>query len=99
MSYLIGFVIGTAFSSACLRAVARWAGFALPTVDLLLIAGLCSGLALLPVMGWSLALAMLVLSMLLLKTTDADVWPDAIVAVTACAVIWTLASTIGWALG
>ena len=88
MSYAIGYVVTFALCTACVWGVARWAGFRVPTPDLLLITGVCSGIALLPGAGW--ILAMLVLSLLIAKTTDADAWPDAVLIVTGCGAVWVL---------
>ncbi len=94
MGYLIGFVTGMALSSACLWAVAWWAGFTLPVVDALLIAGLCSGIALFPVTGWFLA--MLLLAFLVRRRTGAAVWPDTMVILVVCGVVWIVVLDAAW---
>jgi hypothetical protein len=86
MSFLIGFLITAALTGSLLWAVARCSGFALPVPDLVLIVALCNGLALLPRAGWLLAMA--ILSLLLLRTTEADAWPDAVLIVTGSGVVW-----------
>jgi hypothetical protein len=87
MSYLVTYIITVALTAGCVWGVARWAGFSVPTVDLLFITGLCSGIALAPVWaGW--VLAMIILSLLVVKTTQADAWPDAVLMATGCGLIW-----------
>ena len=58
----------------------------MPIADLLVIAGLCSGLAMLPSLGW--VLATLIMSLLILRTTDAETWPDAVLMLVGSSVIW-----------
>jgi hypothetical protein len=89
MSYLVTFVVNVVLSGAVLWGVARWAGFVVPTADLLIIVGLCSGLALWPGAGW--LLGMLFMSLLVVKTTEADAWPDAVLIVTGSGVVWLVA--------
>jgi len=90
LSYLVSYIVTLALTAGCVWAVARWAGFRVPTADLLIITGLCSALALAPVWaGW--VLAMIILSLLLVKTTEADAWPDTVLIVTGCGLIWILA--------
>ncbi len=88
MSIAIAFFVSTLLSVCCLWTVAKWTGARVPIVDLLIIAGLCSGLALLPTVGW--ILAMVIMSLLIARTTDADVWPDAVLMVVGSSVIWVL---------
>jgi hypothetical protein len=95
MSFVFAFVISAALTGSLLWAVARWSGFAMPGVDLLLVVGLCNGLALLPRAGW--ILAMLILALLLLRTTEADVWPAALV-VTGSGVTWIVVNMALFAL-
>ena len=88
MSYLVTFVISVALTGAWLWAVARWGGSVVPTADLLIIVGLCSGLALLPGPGW--ILGMLFMALLVVKVTEADAWPDAVLAVTRSGLVWVV---------
>ena len=60
----------------------------LPVPDLVLIIALCNGLALLPRAGWVLAMA--IMSLLLLRTTEADPGRDAVLIVTGCGVVWVV---------
>ena len=92
MSFLIAFVITAALTGGLVWAVAKWSGFALPVPDLMLIIALCNGLALLPRAGWVLAMA--ILSLLLLRTTEADAWPDAALVVTGCGVVWVVVDVL-----
>ena len=88
MSFVVAFAISATLTGGWLWAVARWTGFALPIPDLVLIVLLCSGLGLLPSVGWVLGMA--IMSLLVLRTTEADVWPDAVLAVTGSGVIWVV---------
>jgi hypothetical protein len=90
MSYLATFVITSTLTGALLWAVARWAVFVVPTADLLLIVVLCSGLALLPGPGW--ILGMLFMALLVVKTTEADPWPDTVIVVTGSGFVWVVAA-------
>jgi len=96
MSIAVAFVFATMLTAGCLWAVARWTGGAIPIIDLLIIAGLCSGLALLPGVGW--VLATVIMSLLITRTTDADPWPDAVLMVVGANVVWLLvkANILGW---
>ena len=96
MSLALAFVVSAALSTGCLWAVARWAGFVIPTPDLLMIAGLCSALALLPGVGW--VLASVFLSLLLARLTDADPWPDTVAMVVGANLAWLLVKVtlLGW---
>ena len=89
MPYLVTFILSVALTGAWLWAVARWAGFVVPTADLLIIVGLCSGLAVLPGAGW--ILAMLFLTLLVVKLTEADPWPDVVLVVTGSGMVWVVA--------
>ena len=96
MSIAVAFVVATLLSACCLWAVKKWTGVAIPIVDLLIIAGLCSGLALLPGVGW--VLATVIMSLLITRTTVADPWPDAVLMVVGANVVWLLvkANILGW---
>ena len=95
MSIAVAFVVATSLSACCLWAVAKWAAFSVPIVDLLIIA-LCSGLALLPGVGW--VLASVFMSILSTRLTEADPWPDAMLMVVGSSVVWLLAkmALLGW---
>lgn len=90
------FILATSLTGGWLWTVTKLTGVVVPVVDLLIIAGLCSGLALLPGVGW--VLATLIMSMLVLRTTDAGTWPDAIMMLVGSAVIWLLVdlTILGW---
>ena len=96
MSIALAFVISAALSAGCLWAVAKWAGFVIPTADLLIITGLCSSLALLPRVGW--VLASVFLSLLLARLTDVDPWPDTVIAIVGMNLVWLLVKValLGW---
>jgi hypothetical protein len=89
MSVAVAFVITALLSACCLWAVTKWSGTAVPIVDLLIIAGLCSGLALLPGYGW--LLATVIMALLLTRATAADPWPEAVLVVVGSNAIWLLA--------
>jgi hypothetical protein len=89
MSSMISFAVASLLTGCLLWGVARWSGFQVPTTDLLIIVGLCNGLALLPSPGWILGMA--ILSLLVVKTTEADVWPDAFLVVIGSGVVWAAA--------
>lgn len=88
MSVAIAFVVATALSTCCMWAVTKWTGLVVPVVDLLIIAGLCSGLAPLPRVGW--VLATVIMALLITRVTDADPWPDAVLMVVGSNVVWLL---------
>ena len=96
MSIAVAFVAATLLTTCWLWAVTKWSGVAVPTVDLLVIAGLCSGLALLPSVGC--VLATMIMSLLILRTTDADMWPDAVLMITGSIVVWLFVRVVllGW---
>ena len=96
MSLAIAFAVSTLLSAGCVWAVAKWTGVVIPIVDLLIITALCSGLALLPSLGW--VLATVIMSLLITRLTDADAWPDAVLMVVGSNVVWLLAKVLllGW---
>jgi hypothetical protein len=75
-------------TACCLWAVTKWAGVAVTVADLLIIAGLCTALALLPSLGW--ALATLIMYLLVTRVTGADVWPDTVLMVAGSNLVWSL---------
>jgi glucose-6-phosphate-specific signal transduction histidine kinase len=92
MSIAATFVAATLLSTGCLWTVSKWTSVAVPTADLLTIAGLCSGLALLPSVGW--LLATVIMSLLIMRLTEADPWPDAVLMVVGSNVVWLLVKVI-----
>ncbi len=96
MSFVVAFAVTAALTGGLLWAVAKWSGFTLPVADLVLIVVLCSGLALLPRAGW--ILGMLIMALLVMRTTEADTWPDAVLIVTGCGVIWVVVDTLVFGL-
>jgi len=97
MSYVLAYAISATLTGGLLWAVARWTGFALPIPDLLLMTLLCSGLALLPSVGW--VLGMLIMCLVLLRATEADVWPETVLMVAGSGVIWVIVFTTLMSLG
>ncbi len=91
----VTFVVSTTLASLWLRLVARLTGSRpIPLTDLLLIAGLCSGLALLPGPGWLLAVVFL--GLLATRAERLDLWPDGLVMAAGCAAIWSIAALTLW---
>jgi hypothetical protein len=88
MSIAVTFVVGMLLTACCLWAVTKWSGVAVPVVDLLIIAGLCSGLALLPSVGW--VLATMIMTLLITRATDADGWPDTVLMLVGSNIVWLL---------
>jgi hypothetical protein len=95
MSYVVAFAVSATLTGGLLWAVARWSSLRLPTPDLVIIAVCCSGLAGVGWVfgssraigaGWFLGLA--IMWLLVTRTTDADVWPDAVLMVAGSGVIW-----------
>ena len=85
LSIALVFIVGALLTTGCLWAIATWSGAPVPVVDLVLICVLCSGLALLPRAGW--ILAMLIMTLLLVRTTDVDPWPIVLMLVSST-IIW-----------
>jgi hypothetical protein len=65
------FALAALLSSACLWAVRRWSGAPARRADLLIIAALCTGIALLPSV-YALLLAAIFLALLTTRVLDAD---------------------------
>jgi len=86
MSVAAAFVVATSLSACWLWAVTRLVGTVVPVVDLLIIAALCSGLALLPSVGW--VLATMIMALLIIRATEADDWAEAAVMIIGSNVIW-----------
>ena len=96
MSIALTFVVAAALSAGCVWSIARWTGAVIPVVDILIITGLCSGLALLPAYGW--LLATVIMSLVITRATKAEPWPDAVLMVVGSNVVWLLAKVtlLGW---
>jgi hypothetical protein len=92
----LAFIAGALLTTGCLWAIAVWSGAPVPVVDLVIFCTLCSGLALLPRAG--LVLAMLIMTLLLVRTTDVDPWPYIVVMLVASAAIWIVVDTLLLAL-
>lgn len=95
MSFVVAYVVAALLSGGLLWAVAKWSSLELPIPDLVFITLLCSGLAGVGWVfgssraigaGWFLGLA--IMWLLVTRTTDADVWPDALLMVAGSGVIW-----------
>jgi hypothetical protein len=90
----LAYVVSALLTTGLLWTISWLRGLGTPLVDLCIIAGLCAGLALLP--GWGWALGTIFMTLLVLKTTDADVWPDAVVIVLASNVIWAVTYVVAF---
>ena len=84
-------------TGAYLRGVMRACGTTVPQTDLALVSALCSGLAMLPTVGW--VLGVLVMSLILLRATDADPWPDTLLSTVGSAAIWLVVRSVFAGLG
>ena len=94
-SLVIAFVVSATLSSLWLRAVTRFTGArTIPISDLLLIAGLCSGLALLPGPGW--LLGVIFLGLLVTRLERLDLWPEGLAAIAGCTAIWVVVAQTLW---
>jgi hypothetical protein len=94
-SIAVAFAVSMALSALWLRAATRLTGArTIPISDLLLIAGFCSGLALLPGPGW--LLAVLFLGLLVTRVEHLDLWPDALLMIAGCAAVWSVAAISVW---
>jgi len=82
----VAYLVSALLTAGLLWTVSWLRGTGAPIVDLLIIAGLCAGLALLP--GWGWLLAAIFMWLLVLRTTEADMWPDAVVMTLGSLVIW-----------
>jgi hypothetical protein len=89
VSIALAFFVSALLSACWLGAIAKWRDARVPIVDLLIIAALCAGLALLPSVGW--VLATLIMTLLITRTTDADGWPDTVLMVIGSNVVWLVA--------
>jgi len=92
-AYVVAFVVGLVISAVWLRIVCRLTGARpIPVTDLVLITGLCSGLALFPRAGW--LLAMIFLSLLLFRAERVDPWPEGVLMMVGSGIVWALIG--GW---
>jgi hypothetical protein len=92
---VVAFVVATAVSAVWLRIACRLTGArVIPVTDLALIAALCSGVGLFPAAG--LVLALIFGSLLLLRVEHVDPWPDAIVMLAGCGLVWVFLGA--WAM-
>jgi len=97
MSIAVAFVVSVALSSLWLRAVTRFTGGrTIPISDLLLITGLCSGLALLP--GPGSLLAAIFLGLLVTRVERLDLWPDGVAMIAGATVVWVIVAQTVWML-
>jgi hypothetical protein len=92
VSIALAFFVSALLTACWLWAIAKWRDARVPIVDLLIIAALCAGLALLPSVGW--VLATLIMSLLITRTTDADGWPDVVLMIIGSNVVWFLVNMV-----
>jgi len=92
VSIVLYFVIATLLSACWLWVVPKLFGIAVPLVDVLIIAALCTAIAPLPRAGWILATMIMVL--LLVRTTEADGWREVTLMVVGSNVVWFLVASM-----
>lgn len=92
ISVVLTFVVASLASGAYLWGVMKACGTVVPKVDVFTIAAVCSGLAMLPYAG--LILAILVMSLLMLRTTDAGLWPGTLLSTVGSAIIWLVVRAV-----
>jgi hypothetical protein len=96
-SIALAFAVSVALSALWLRAVTRVTGArSIPLNDLLLITGLCSGLALLP--GPGSLLAAVFLGLLVTRAERLDLWPDGVVMIAGSTAVWVIVAQTMWML-
>jgi hypothetical protein len=83
---VLAWVIAALATGAYLWGVMRMCGTTVPLPDVAPVSALCSGLGMLPTVGW--VLGVLVMSLILLRATDADPWPDTLLSTVGSAAIW-----------
>jgi hypothetical protein len=92
VSIVLYFVVATLLTAFWLWAVPKLFGIAVPLVDVLLIAALCSAIA--PLYWAGLLLALIILALLILRTTEADGWRETTLMVVGSGVIWMIAMAL-----
>ena len=89
MPYVLAYAVSVSLTGGLASGrVAKWTGLRAPHPRPPHHRVLCSGLALLP--GYGLVLGMVIMWLLVLRTTEADAWPDAVVMVAGSGVIWVV---------
>jgi hypothetical protein len=92
VSIALYFVVATLLTACWLWAVPKLFGIAVPGVDALIIAALCSPIASFYWAGTMLAL--IIMALLILRTTEADGWREATLMVVGSGVIWMIAKAV-----
>ena len=87
VSIALYFVVATLVTACWLWAVPKLFGIAVPFVDALIIAALCSAIAPLPA---GTVLALIIMALLILKTTEANGWREATLMVVGSGIIWMI---------
>jgi len=88
VSIALYWVVATLLTACWLWAVPKLFGIAVPVVDALIIAALCTAIAPLPRAGW--VLATIIMALLIIRTTDANGWRETTLMVVGSSVIWLL---------
>ena len=88
VSIALYWVVATLLTASWLWAVPKLFGIAVPVVDALIIAALCTAIAPLPRAGW--VLATIIMALLIIRTTDANGWRETTLMVVGSSVIWLL---------
>lgn len=86
ISLVVNVALAVLLVAACLAVGMKLRGVPVRYVDIIVIAALCTGLALLPRVGW--ALGTLIMFLLVTRAEDVDPWPDMVVLAVAANVVW-----------
>jgi len=92
VSIALYFVVATLLTACWLWAVPKLFGIAVPIVDAFIIAALCSAIA--PFYWAGTMLALIIMALLILRTTEADGWREATLMVVGSGVIWMIAKAV-----
>jgi hypothetical protein len=92
VSIALYFVVATLLTACWLWAIPKLFGIAVPVVDVLIIAALCSAIS--PLYWAGLVLALIIMALLILRTTEADGWREATLMVVGSGVIWLIVASM-----
>jgi hypothetical protein len=92
VSIALYLVVAMLLTACWLWTAPKLFGIAVPVLDVLIIAALCSAIAPLP--GAGLVLAMMIMALLVVKTTEADGWREATLMVVGSGVIWLIVTAV-----
>jgi hypothetical protein len=90
--YVVLFAVYLVLVGLLLWAVARWTGMRFPVADIVITAIVCSLPALFGTVGFRLIygwlLGLIIMSLILTRVEDADLWPELTLMVGGTLVIW-----------